>query len=150
MNESVNQIIFGSHVKQSSKYILQDSLPSALDINQSFIFLCLSPHSTSPPQFSAFVFVAGGTGGWVMFERTLIQGQSCKEARKAILLSFLPAFLMQALCVKIIQKHIRCMCRIKAQKKIHYNVNINLFQSHGIIGDFNFQCCAFWYFLNYR
>ena len=49
MNESVNQIIFGSHVKQSSKYILQDSLPSALDINQSFIFLCLSPHSTSPP-----------------------------------------------------------------------------------------------------
>ena len=89
-----------------------------------------------------------------MFERLLIQEQPCKQARKVISFSFLFAFLtpfsfMQKY-VKTTQIHIRHMHRIKAWKKIYYDVNINLFQSHGITGDFNLQCCTFWNFLNCR
>lgn len=43
MNQSMNEIIFVfPYVKQSSKYIQQESLHSDPDINQSFIFVCLS------------------------------------------------------------------------------------------------------------
>lgn len=57
INESITQIIFGSHVKQSYKNILQDILSSALDIKQSLISLPV-PAPYIPPWFSAFVFVA--------------------------------------------------------------------------------------------
>lgn len=120
----------------------------------SFFFAC--PHSP-PPQHDFLALSLQQeveVGSQVMFERLLIQEQPCKQARKVISFSFLFAFLtpfsfMQKY-VKTTQIHIRHMHRIKAWKKIYYDVNINLFQSHGITGDFNLQCCTFWNFLNCR